>query len=152
MDMVPVRKPVMLVSPGVKLTRTTQLALGGRGLTWNREAVLLRRVVASVKSEELANKLLKFKGVVPVFVTVIVCEALLVPWSWLPKVRLVGDMLTAGAPVAVPLTGTNCCKLFPFPSLSVKIRSAVLNPVTLLRTGEKVTPATQLADAGSGLT
>ena len=50
------------------------------------------------------------RAAVPVFVSVIVCAALVVPTVWLPNVRLAGDKLTAGTaaapcPSAIPPVG-----------------------------------------------
>jgi len=40
---------------------------------------------------------------VPLFVSVTVCAALVVPTVWLPNVNVVGDSVTAGTPTAVPV-------------------------------------------------
>jgi len=55
----------------------------------------------------LTAMLLMLRATFPVFVRVTVCEALVVPTVWLPKVRLVADRLSVGvalAPVPVRLT------------------------------------------------
>jgi hypothetical protein len=46
-------------------------------------------------------------GAVPVFVTVTLCGALVVPTPWDPKLTVDGDTCTAGA-VPVPLSATAC--------------------------------------------
>lgn len=68
----------------------------------------LHVVPVTVKSPVCTNALLKFKGVVPVFLRVKVWGGLVVPTAWFGKVRLLAERVTAGAPVAVPLTTMSC--------------------------------------------
>src|SRR5262245_40520180 len=87
---------------GVNVTEIVQLApaasvLGPSGqlLSWAKSPALAP-----------ASPMLEItSGASPEFVNVTLCAALVVPTSWLPKPRLVGDRLTAGV-VPVPLSGT----------------------------------------------
>ena len=75
----------------------------------------------------------------PVFVTLTVCAALVVPITWLEKVKLDGERDTAAG--VVPVNGTDCG--LP-PALSVMVNA----PVTLLVVcGVKLMLTEQLAPA-----
>jgi hypothetical protein len=79
----PVRPPLAV---GAKLTLIVQLPLG---------ATEGRQLLLSVQSLEI-DRLLMLRATVPVFVTVTGCEALVVPTSWLVKVRLPEEIVGAG--------------------------------------------------------
>src|SRR5437868_5113203 len=79
----------------------------------------------------------------PVLVSVTVCAALVVLINWLPKVRLVGDRLTAGAVVPVPVNETVC----GLPAaLSVTESVPVREPAAV---GVKLTEIVHVADAAT---
>jgi hypothetical protein len=101
MSRLAVRVPVAL---GENVTDTVQL---------DADAIVAPVHVSAdlVKSAAFAPDrvtLLTISGAVPVFWTVTVCAALVVPVSWEANVRLVGLSVTCGAPDARPLTVTLC--------------------------------------------
>lgn len=79
---------------------------------------------------------------VPTFVSVTVLAALVTPMATVPKLKLLGESLTA---VPVPLSDT-CCGLPE--SLSVRLSAALRMSVAV---GLKVTLIVQLAPAASEL-
>jgi len=83
-------------------------------------------------------------GAVPELLSVVLCDALVVPTGCDEKVRLVGVRVTAGA-VPLPVSGTVCG--LPV-ALSVTEMLAVRLPVAV---GVKVTEMVQLAPAASVL-
>ncbi len=86
--------------------------------------------------------LVMLRATLPVFVSVTFCAALVVPTSWLAKVRLAADRLTTGA-VPVPVRLMVC----GLPAaLSVMLTEAVRVPVAV---GVKVTLMVQLAPAAT---
>ena len=88
------------------------------------------QVVVSAKSAEsvpVMAMLTPVKFVVPVLVKVMTCAGLVVPWFWLPKVRLVGERLTPG-PSPVPVRLTVCVLPVTSLVLSVIINDAVRVP------------------------
>ena len=80
---------------GAKLTLIVQLPTG---------ATEGKQLFVCVQSLEIA-KLVMFIATVLVFVTVTGCEAVVVPTSWLLKVRLTGETLGGGR-TPVPLSCT----------------------------------------------
>ena len=134
------RVPVVV---GVKVTLMLQeapavsvLGLMGQVLVWAKSPALVppRLIVEIVRSA------------LPLLVRVTVCAALVVPTFWLPKLRLLGLRLTAGAGVTpVPLSVTDCGLS---PALSLMLTLALRAPVTL---GVKVTLIVQLLPAGNVL-
>src|SRR5262245_21022195 len=133
---VAVRAPAAV---GVNVTEIVQLApaasvagLSGQLLSWAKSPALAP-----------ASPMLEItSGARPEFVNVTLCAALVVPTSWLPKPRLVGDRLTAGV-VPVPLSGTVC----GLPTaLSLMLTLAVRLPAA---DGVKVTEIVQLAPTAS---
>src|SRR6266852_6532832 len=84
---------------------------------------------------------------VPLLLRVTACAPLLVPTSWLAKVRLVGERLTAGAleAVPVPVRLTIC-------GLSLALSLMVMLPVRVpAAVGVKVTLMLQLPPAATAL-
>jgi hypothetical protein len=75
---------------------------------------------------------------VPLFVSVTVCAALVVPTVWLPNVNVVGDSVTAGTPTAVPVRATVCVLDV---ALSVSVSVPVCVPALV---GANVTEIVQL--------
>ncbi len=91
--------------------------------------------------------LVMFNEAVPLLVRVTDCAALLVPTSWLAKVRLVGERLTAGALAAVPVPVR-----FTVCGLSLASSVMVIVPVRVpVAVGVKVTLMLQLAPAATAL-
>src|SRR5438445_5142514 len=87
--------------------------------------------------------LLMFNKAVPVLVRVTDWAVLLVPTSWLAKVRLVGERLTAGALAAVPVPVR-----FSVCGLSLALSVIVIVPVrVLVAVGLKVTVILQVHTA-----
>lgn len=78
---------------GWKLTLIVQLPLA---------ATKGRQLLLCVQPLEIA-RLLMFRGTAPLFVTVTGCEALVVPVSWLLKVRLRGETVGADT-IPVPVS------------------------------------------------
>src|SRR5579872_320662 len=79
------------VAPGVKVTLMVQDA---------PLLSVLGQLLVCAKSPAfvpLRAILLIFKGALPLFLSVTVCGALVVPTTWLPKLKLPGFKLTAGA-------------------------------------------------------
>jgi hypothetical protein len=93
MVMVPVRVPVAV---GVKVTVILQFVPAATGEP--------TQVLVWAKSP-LATMLLMVRAMLPVLLTVTLCELLLVPKSWSPKLRLADDKPTTG-PVPVPVRAT----------------------------------------------
>jgi hypothetical protein len=81
---------------GVKIMLMVQLAALAR---------LAPHVLVSAKSP-VAATLVMFKGEPPMLFKVTDWGALLVPTTWLGKVRLVGERLTAGPATPVPVSST----------------------------------------------
>ena len=95
----PVRVPVAV---GLKVTLIVQLAPA---------ATLVPQVLVSEKSP-VVEMLVMLRVAVPVLVSVTVSAALLVPSTVTGKVRLVGESVTAGAPlVTVCVTDEPVCGL-----------------------------------------
>src|SRR6266852_1451084 len=91
--------------------------------------------------------LVMFNEAVPLLLRVTVWAVLLVPTSWLAKVRLAGERLTAGAEEAVPVpVRLTVCGLPLASSLMVMLPVRV--PVAV---GVKVTLMLQLAPAATAL-
>ena len=91
--------------------------------------------------------LVMFNEAVPLLVRVTDCAALLVPTSWLAKVRLVGERLTAGALAAVPVPVR-----FTVCGLSLASSVMVIVPVRVpVAVGVKVTLMLQFAPAATAL-
>src|SRR5438552_1905593 len=89
--------------------------------------------------------LVMFNEAVPLLVRVTDCAALLVPTSWLAKVRLVGERLTSGAFAYAPVfRSLTVCGLSL--ALSVMVIVPVRVPVAV---GVKVTLMLQLAPAAT---
>jgi hypothetical protein len=85
-------------------------------------------VLVAAKSPDAAMEMI-VRGPVPVFVSITVCAELVVFSAWLPKVRLVGASITAGAGFApVPLSAMFCGLVL---SLSVSRNVAVSAPTTV---------------------
>lgn len=87
---------------GVKTTDTVQEVLA---------ATVPSHVLVSAKEEEAAPVMVradKVNGPVPVFLSVTVCAADDEPTLVEAKLRLVGESVTAGVPVPVPLRVTLC--------------------------------------------
>src|SRR3989454_401628 len=98
---------------------------------------------ASAKSPALAppsTAVAMLRGAVPLLVRVTVCTGLGVLTRWVPKVRLVGAKVTAGA-MPVPASDTDCG--LPAAS-SATLRLALLAPVDA---GWNFSPTLQLAPA-----
>jgi hypothetical protein len=118
---------------GVNVTAMAQDALTAR---------LEPQVVVRAKSALLVPVIVlevSVSAAVPVLVTVTDWLMLDVPTGWLAKVRLVADSVTAGVPVAVPVSATVC----GLPAaLSVMATAAVRVPVTV---GVNVTETVQEA-------
>lgn len=111
---------------------------------------VLPQVVVSAKSAEsvpVMAMLTPVKFVVPVLVKVMTCAGLVVPWFWLPKVRLVGERLTPG-PLPVPVRLTVCVLPVTLLVLSVMVNDAVRVPGSV---GVNVTLIGQLLFAASEL-
>ena len=85
MVIAPLRPPV---TEGVKATLTVQFAPAAR------VAGLTGHVLLSVKSPLTATPMVV--AVVPLFLTVMGCVALVVPTIWLPKLKLCGETLSGG--------------------------------------------------------
>ncbi len=101
----------------------------------------LQRLLVSANSPLLPN-VPRIKFPLPMFVSVNVFVALVVPTAWFPKFPLLGLMLTAGA-VPVPLRAT----LFGDEGALLGIETVpVLAPVEV---GEKVTPKVHVAAGAS---
>ena len=132
-----VRTPVVV---GLKLTVMVQLAPAAK---------LVPQDWLPVKSPALAPvraMLVILSAVLPGLVRVAVCEALVVPTTWLPKLRLAGDKVTVPATVApVPLRATLCG--LPV-ALSLMLSEALRVPAAA---GVKVTAIAQLIPAASEL-
>jgi hypothetical protein len=125
----PDRVPVAL---GVKVTLIEQLAAAAR---------VAPHVFVSAKSPLLVMFEIAIASL-PVFDSVMVCAALVVPTGCAPKSKLVGVRLATGAP-PVPASATVC----GLPeAVSFKVRLPVMFPVTV---GEKLTLMEQLAPAAS---
>src|SRR3954447_18671093 len=127
------------VADGVNVTETVQGAFaasrdGGAGqvFVWAKSPAF----VPPTRIEPMAS------GAVPLFVTVTVWAALVVPTVWPPKVRFVGAGVTAGC-VPVPLRPAVCG--LPV-ALSVTFTLALRLPVA---DGVKVTEIVQLPPAAS---
>src|SRR5713226_350859 len=91
--------------------------------------------------------LVMFSVPVPVLVSVTLCAALVVPVSWLPKVKLVLDNETAGATEVTPLPVKPMVCGLPL-ALSVIATLAVLVPVAV---GVNVTVMAQFVLAATVL-
>lgn len=133
---VPMRVPVAV---GVNVTLITQVfdpAVAGKvaGLIGHAPAPVL----VSAKSPEAAIELI-VRAAVPVFVSVTVIAALVVPCTWLPNVKLVGASPTPGA-VPVPVNGAVCV---PEPALSVTVSVPARAPKAV---GVNVTLMVQVFD------
>jgi hypothetical protein len=120
---------------GVKVTLMVQEAAAASGLTqlWVRAKF------------PVVVMLLMVRGPSPLLVSVTGLGALVVPSVWFPKLRLVGDMLTAGMPVPVPERAT--ARGLPA-ALSVTVIAPVLVPCAV---GVNVTFMVQEAAAAKGL-
>jgi len=133
---VPVRVPAAV---GVKVTLIVQFALAAN------VAGSVPHVFVSAKSPDAAIEMI-VRGAVPVFVSVTVCAALVVFSAWLPKVRVVGASITAGAGFApVPVSAMFCGLVL---SLSVSCNVAVSLPTTV---GLNVTLTVQVLVAPKGM-
>jgi len=133
---VPVRVPAAV---GVKVTLIMQFALAAS------IAGSVPQVFVSAKSPEVPIVLI-VRGPVPVFVSVTVCAELGVFSNWLPKVRVVGASITAGAGFApIPLSAMFCGLV-----LSPSVRTSVpgLDPTA---DGVKVTLTVQVLVAPKGM-
>lgn len=123
----PVRVPVAV---GVNVTLIVQGVLAARELGHELEAK--SPLITMLEMESVA---------VPVFVSVTVCDALVVFSNWLPKIRPVGDRVTAGLFGAVPTpVKLTVCGLPP--ALSVILIEPLRVPVAV---GVNVTFMVQLA-------
>jgi hypothetical protein len=131
-ERLPLRVPVAV---GVNVTPTAQLALGASGVETTQGVV-----APSTAKSPLAVKLVKFRSLVPVFVTVTLWAAPVVPTTWLPKMSVAGERPTAGA-TPVPERLTTCG--LPGAS-SVMLTAPVRVPVVV---GVKVTLIVQFAPA-----
>src|SRR3989441_12136223 len=125
---------------GVKVRLRTQLAPAA-------SVAPLMQVVpeASAKSPALAppsTPVAMLRGAVPLLVRVAVCTGLGVLTRWVPKVRLVGAKVTAGA-MPVPARDTDCGLSA---ASSAMVTVAVLAPAAA---GWEVRLRTQLAPAAS---
>jgi hypothetical protein len=104
---------------------------------------LVPHVLVSVKLP-LVAMLVIFKTEPPVLVKVTDWGVLLVPTTWLGKVRLVGNRLTAGPATPVPVSSTT----WGLPgALSTMVRAPTLGPGVV---GVNVTLITQLVVGSSG--
>src|SRR5438445_2015154 len=129
-----------LAAVGVKVRLRTQLAPAA-------SVAPLMQVVpeASAKSPALvppSTAVAMLRGAVPLLVRVTVCTGLGVLTRWVPKVRLVGAKVTAGA-MPVPARDTDC-GLSAASSVMVTVAVRALAAV-----GGKVRLTTQLAPAAS---
>lgn len=129
----PVRVPLAV---GVKVTLIMQLAPAAR---------LPPQLLVWAKSP-LVAMLEMVSGPVPVLERVTFCAALAVPRFWLPKLRVPGETLTAGA-VPVPLRLTVWVLPLVPPLSSVKVKVPVRGPA---EAGVKVTDSVQLAPTARG--
>jgi hypothetical protein len=133
---VPVRVPVAV---GVNVTLIVQFAFAAS------IAGSVPHVFVCAKSPDAAMELI-VSAAFPVFVTVTVCAALCVFSNWLPKVRLVGASVTAGAGIApIPLSAMFCGLV-----LSPSVRTSVpgLDPAA---DGVNVTLTVQVLVAPKGM-
>lgn len=124
----PARTPVPV---GVNVTATVQVAPAARDVEFEQLELASR-----VKSP-LAARPLMWSELLPVFVSVTVCAAAVVPTTVLPNVRLDGFSDTPGA-VPVPLSVRICV---PPLALSVMVVMPVRTP---LAEGAKVAAIVQL--------
>src|SRR5437763_3277574 len=81
----------------------------------------------------------------PVFESVTVFAALVVPCGWLPKVRVPGDTPASGT-VPVPESGIDCVAGLPFSELSVRTAALRRGPLV---TGVKLMLRLQVAPGAS---
>ena len=124
------------LAAGVKVTLIVQFAPA---------ATELPQVLVCIKSPALVPVMARLeivKAALPVLVRVTACAVLVVPTDWLPKERLAGARLTAGAvPVPVRLT------VWGLPTaLSAMVSEGARLP---LADGVKVTLIVQLAPAAT---
>src|SRR5260370_37518722 len=99
----PMRVPAAV---GVNVTLIVQFAFTASIAGVTGQAVV--PVLVSAKSPDAAMEMI-VRGPVPVFVRVTVRAALVVFSAWLPKVRVVGASITAGAGFApIPLSAMFC--------------------------------------------
>src|SRR5213593_2958520 len=99
-------------------------------------ATELPQVLVWLKSP-LAAMVVMVKAADPLLVSVTVCAPLAVLINWLPKLRVLGEKVTAGAVVPVPVSETVCG--LPL-ALSVTVIEPVREPATV---GVKVTEMVQ---------
>ena len=133
-----VRAPAAL---GVKVTEIVQLFPGARVLGLSGQLLSWAKSPACAP----ASPMLEISsGAAPEFVSVTFWAALVVPTSWLPKVRLPGFRVTP-ATVPVPLSATVCGAPG---ALSAMLTLAVRLPAAV---GAKVTEIVQLAPTASVL-
>jgi len=124
------------VAEGVKVTLIVQLAPAA---TLNPQVLVWAKLLALVPDTVM---LVMLKSAVPVFVSVTVCAALLVPTVSFPKATLEGETLTADAvpvPERVTVWGL-------FEALSVTVTVAARDPVA---DGLKTTLIAQFAPAAT---
>jgi len=139
----PVALSVMVTVPlaapaavGEKVTLIVQVALAAID-------ALVQELVSAKPA--LAATALTVKAALPLLVTVTVCALLVVPFSWLPKEREVGDKETPGPVAAVPVPVTATVWGLPGAS-SVKVSEPVLAPAAV---GVKITLIVQVAPTAS---
>jgi hypothetical protein len=113
-------------SVGVKLTATVQLPFTATGIAGEQ----LVPAAAMPKGPEVAIALM-VRLAVPLFVSVTVCDALVVPTTWeVAKVTLVGARVAMGAATPVPLKEI-VCVLLAAGALSVKVTEPTALPATV---------------------
>lgn len=110
---VALRAPVLV---GAKVTITEQLAPGWTA-SWLQSPISEN----SFASNPPVPTALNVRAVLPSFVTVTVCGALLVPTFWLANFKLAGDTFAA---VAIPASSMNC-------GFDEALSLSVINPVCL---------------------
>src|SRR5437868_4651428 len=137
METVALRLPLAV---GVKVTLMVQLdpavsvlGLIGQVLVWAKSPGLVPARLM----------LLMVRSAVPLFLSVTVCAALVVPVFWFPKLRLVGLKLTPGAGALIPLPLRATVWGLPL-ALSVMLTLALRVPIAV---GVKVTLMVQEAPA-----
>jgi hypothetical protein len=108
-------------------------------------AMLAVQVFVWIKGA-LAVTLATCMGPVPVFDTVTVLAALVLPWTWEEKARLAGVTVATGA-VPTPARAT-VCTAPKLPESSLTVSTPVTGPVT---DGAKVTPTVQFDPAATVL-
>jgi hypothetical protein len=116
------------VAVGAKATEIVQLAPAARLLP---QLVFRRKVLGAIEIGAL-----NVSVAVPLFVSVTVCGALVLPTGWLVNVRLVGERVAAGAGDPPPLRTTVCVDPAVPLSLSVTTSEPLRGPDAV---GVKVT-------------